>query len=661
MGFELFTKGMQDANEILNRNFAAVETQLNGMSIQLYVSINGSDESGDGTQDKPYRTIQKAVDAIKPYHTDASIIIGAGDYDESVEIRNKTASIGLSRETRENKVKLKYIGAAYCRQIWLDGLSFDGTGLEGDRPCINVMCVNNMQIHYCEIAGGPAIGGIGLDSASAYVANTAISNCGRAITVIYNSLLTARGVGGAGNQIGYSAHSSTMIILHTVVHGWGQNKKNPYKTLIFRSMMKFQGRQTVNNLLVSTVLIAGGCFGLFFLPMMGSSQLLETKNRPFDYLFQYRADQNVPTKTAIEELAGQYNLDLKDWSSGEYLYLALDGQEIFEDGRSYHYEYTPLLQGGKFLSESSFSELTGMDVDVKPGTYKGVSNDEETGTYFMNLKSELLTNLSTMSTCDTKFDGFIHYGLLVDQRGYYVLDDADYAAMKEGISDEYRGNMFAFNINGEDSYDFAYELFLAFMGSFTEDCELPIYYDPVEKYACEQRGETYWGDTGEMTQVSFDDPDSSDFRMYWTYMPKIRILDQNDHMRTYAVYLMMFLFIAIICILAAMVIGYTRCQTIALNNRYLFDDLKKLGASSAFLTREVKSQCKKVFRTPSIIGISLMFLLYSLIMFGNDGALTYSEIIGLFACAGSLLIVSLVIYMVYRLTVGKVKEELNIH
>ena len=54
-----------------------------------------------------------------------------------------------------------------------------------------------------------------------------------------------------------------MIILHTVVHGWGQNKKNPYKTLISRSMMKFQGRQTVNNLLVSTVLIAGGCFGLF--------------------------------------------------------------------------------------------------------------------------------------------------------------------------------------------------------------------------------------------------------------------------------------------------------------------------------------------------------------------------------------------------------------
>ena len=28
MGFETFTKGMQDANEVLNRNFAAAETQL---------------------------------------------------------------------------------------------------------------------------------------------------------------------------------------------------------------------------------------------------------------------------------------------------------------------------------------------------------------------------------------------------------------------------------------------------------------------------------------------------------------------------------------------------------------------------------------------------------------------------------------------------------
>ena len=132
-------------------------------------------------------------------------------------------------------------------------------------------------------------------------------------------------------------------------------------------------------------------------------------------------------------------------------------------------------------------------------------------------------------------------------------------------------------------------------------------------------------------------------------------------MRTYAVYLMMFLFIAIICILDCNGHRLHPLPDDRVKQPLSVRRSEKTGASLAFLTREVKSQCKKVFRTPSIIGISLMFLLYSLIMFGNDGALTYSEIIGLFACAGSLLIVSLVIYMVYRLTVRKVKEELNIH
>ena len=49
---------------------------------------------------------------------------------------------------------------------------------------------------------------------------------------------------------------------------------------------------------------------------------------------------------------------------------------------------------------------------------------------------------------------------------------------------------------------------------------------------------------------------------------------------------MMFLFIAIICSLAAMVICYTRCMTIALNNRYVFDDLKRLGAPPPFCGRK---------------------------------------------------------------------------
>ena len=46
-----------------------------------------------------------------------------------------------------------------------------------------------------------------------------------------------------------------MILLHTVVNGW--RKRHKYRDIIATSMMKFQGRQTVRNMLVMTLLIAG--------------------------------------------------------------------------------------------------------------------------------------------------------------------------------------------------------------------------------------------------------------------------------------------------------------------------------------------------------------------------------------------------------------------
>lgn len=54
-----------------------------------------------------------------------------------------------------------------------------------------------------------------------------------------------------------------MTMLYTVVYGWGKYKKNPYKNIISRGMMKFQARQTVNNMLVVTLLIAGAALPCF--------------------------------------------------------------------------------------------------------------------------------------------------------------------------------------------------------------------------------------------------------------------------------------------------------------------------------------------------------------------------------------------------------------
>ncbi|QHQ62363.1 hypothetical protein Ana3638_17530 [Anaerocolumna sedimenticola] len=56
-----------------------------------------------------------------------------------------------------------------------------------------------------------------------------------------------------------------MILLHSVVNGWSRKHKH-YKNMIATSMMKFQGRQTVRNMLVMTVLLAGAYFAMFYSP-----------------------------------------------------------------------------------------------------------------------------------------------------------------------------------------------------------------------------------------------------------------------------------------------------------------------------------------------------------------------------------------------------------
>lgn len=160
-----------------------------------------------------------------------------------------------------------------------------------------------------------------------------------------------------------------------------------------------------------------------------------------------------------------------------------------------------------------------------------------------------------------------------------------------------------------------------------------------------------------MSDVS---PDSADFRLYWAYMPKFRILSSSDFMQTFSVFLMAFLFICMICLTAAMVIAYTRCQTIALNNRYVFDDLKRLGGSPGYLRQELQNQCGNVFRIPAVTGMSTMSLLYGMMLFANDGKFTRSEILGFLLCMVVIAVIAAFFFGIYKHTLHILCLQLEI-
>ena len=96
-----------------------------------------------------------------------------------------------------------------------------------------------------------------------------------------------------------------------------------------------------------------------------------------------------------------------------------------------------------------------------------------------------------------------------------------------------------------------------------------------------------------------------------------------------AVYLVLFLFISVVCFAAVIVIAFTRCMTIALNNRQVYDDLGKLGASRSYLYASVKGQVSRVFTVPAITGTGAIYAFYAMIMYANDGRLTLNELAGM--------------------------------
>jgi putative ABC transport system permease protein len=131
----------------------------------------------------------------------------------------------------------------------------------------------------------------------------------------------------------------------------------------------------------------------------------------------------------------------------------------------------------------------------------------------------------------------------------------------------------------------------------------------------------------------------------WKYALQFRVLDRNDLISTYAVFLMLFVF-AIVCF-AAVLVSYTRSLTIAINNRQIYDDLRHLGTAPNYLYRSVREQISKVFGMPSLIGTLPICVFYVMILFVNDNQITPSEISSMMSCLVVVLGISAGIWAFY--------------
>ena len=339
--------------------------------------------------------------------------------------------------------------------------------------------------------------------------------------------------------------------------------------------------------------------------------------------------------------------------------LAVDGTYHVETegklGTTWQAEYLEQLQSELFLSESSYRSLTGEKIDPEPGQIAAIMDAEGQGQGIFGGDAGLVTNTFTGEkrrvNSDTKLGNDVLFGR-------YVCDDEDFAALSAGLPDAWRETMVFFNVEDcAGSHDFAKALFNRIVDGSGPEVAVMDAWDPVTREREIAEKGSYWCDK---YPLRYDQRNSSEFRLYWQYMPQFRVLDKADFVKTTAVFIMLFVFIAIVCFAAVFVIAYTRCMTIALNNRQVYEDLGKLGGSRAYLYASVKSQISRVFTVPAITGTGVIYAFYAMIMYANDDRLNLNELAGMEACLLVILAISLLMYAVYRLTLRRVCQALDI-
>ena len=458
-----------------------------------------------------------------------------------------------------------------------------------------------------------------------------------------------------------------MILLHTVVNGW--RKRHKYRDIIATSMMKFQGRQTVRNMLVMTLLIAGAYFASFYAPMLNTSSAYSFSTRPVDFEYHWRNDQNWPEREEVESLAEEYDVDITSWTQTGAATLAGDGYvQVEQDngalGTTYTDEYREIASSATFFSESAWNALTGQNIDLAPGTCANVLDDDGGSDYISGGDVTLVTNMVTGARLSVTPAEPLCFTMLL---GRYVLDDADYETLTAGLTDLWRETWVFFNVaDVEASYPFADALFNEIVDRSGPEIQVFDAWDPVarelaiaEQGSYDYDSRAYLAANG-LAVIDYDQRDTSDFRNYWLYMPQFRVLDQNDFVTTMAVFLMLFIFIALVCFAAVIVIAFTRCMTIALLSRRVYDDLRHLGAPNRYLFRSVKGQVSRVFLVPAIVGTGVISAFYGMILYFNDNRFTPGEIAGMGTCAAVVAALSLVLYGVYRVTRGSVCRSLGL-
>lgn len=188
----------------------------------LYVDAAASATGADGSESKPFKTIQAAINARYMGAPVVYIKIKAGKYNE--DVKTPRAPNTTWRFTREGSgtVSVKTMLIDNAAYAYFNGVTMAGPAVS-DTPIFfaaNTPCV---YIDGMTVNGTTNDTGINFSASRGVIKNSQINNCGIALAAIEGSFINAQSVNGSGNTRGVFADNAIAILTN-----WGLSATTPF-------------------------------------------------------------------------------------------------------------------------------------------------------------------------------------------------------------------------------------------------------------------------------------------------------------------------------------------------------------------------------------------------------------------------------------------------
>lgn len=453
-----------------------------------------------------------------------------------------------------------------------------------------------------------------------------------------------------------------LIVLSAV--GYSKKGKHPekyYKNIISTNLMRFTARQTTRNMLCIALLVFVMVGSAFWGVMYYFSAMDGGGEAPYDYSWHYPAKEAQIGKEETEKIAREHKVTLTAYEDLDSLQLVIryTGRDMDEQKRYFDAEYEKLAT---FIAASDFERISGRSISLKAGEYQTVTTTDFQENVWVSVDClNEIENPATGERMVPEFRGTAEFdNLAIGSDPFaFLLSDEDYNRFAKDLPDDWKEKHAFFNAEymtdaGDKKfyeYEFADAVIREYIARATELSNHYGLYDPREEELALAAGKEY----GYAGKIDLS-PDNSQIMDDWKYAPFSKVFLQANAMEMVAVFVLLSIYISVISLTAAGIMSYIRSITIAMDNRQLFEDLRRLGTDDAYEEKVIKVQLRKIFAYPVAAGCTVVGLFSLFLTYFNDMRLQAFEVNMLLLEVLLMIFIAGVLYVVYRIAYGKMRR-----